>query len=298
MAFVYPVSQAAIPTHLIEQLHRGIGRLQMLPEAAQQALAICNSPDCNLIEVATMVQRDVKLATFILRLANSSLFAPPRPIASLNHAVMYIGRRRARDFIISASLEAVGRSVPAELQARQAALWLHGFYTGILAVKINDLFGMSFQGEEFTAGLMHDFGRTLLSIADPLNCLHVDALEFDEPADIETREKTYFGVSHADLGGWFAAVNELPESLVRAIQYHHRPEDAGDVELPALIAAADHAANVLQRGGDPREYDPKANHGIRVLEESGVPRATRRFADCIRKLLEETPKVAEQMMGA
>jgi len=285
-----------IPESLIERLRRGVGRLQMLPPLAEEALEVVSSEDCDLLQAASIVQRDVKLATFILRVANSSFFGPPRPIASLNHAMLFIGRRRAREFIITASLMALAQNVPSALRERQSILATHGFLTAILATRLNAALDLNFDGEEFMAGLMHDFGRTLLLIADPVNSPHIDPLDFDEPPTIEDHERRLLGTSHAELGAWFAATNELPESLISAIRYHHSPAEAGDrVQMAALVAAADHAVNALQRTGPTPPYDPASNPGIALLEETGVPDARLKFSSSIERLLREVVEAADSM---
>lgn len=292
-----PIPGPAIPEELISRLGRGLGSLKMLPAVAQEALEVANSPDCDLVKLAVIIQRDLRLTTFILRLANSAMFAPPRPIASLHQAVLFIGRRKARDFIITSCLESVAAKVPHELQERQSVLWLHGFLTAILAARLNDLFQLKFQGEEFTAGLMHDFGRTLISVIDPVNAASIDPLDFDEQPNTEDRERAMLGASHAEIGAWFAAHNELPPSLVDAIQFHHHPEGAGSqLRLAALVATADHAVNYLQREGQGRGYNPLTNGAALILESHGVPKATTTFGTASEKLLSEIPGIAQSMM--
>ena len=286
-----------IPDGLIDRLGRGLGSLKMLPAVAQEALEVANSSDCDLVKLAVIIQRDLRLTSFILRLANSSLFAPPKPIASLHQAVLFIGRRKARDFIITSCLESVASKVPQELQDRQSTLWLHGFLTAILAVRLNELFQLKFQGEEFTAGLMHDFGRTLVSVIDPVNAASLDPLDFNETSSIEDRERALLGASHAEIGAWFAAHNELPANLISAIQFHHHAQDAGeDLKLAALIATADHAVNYLQREGQGKGYNPLTNGAALILEANGVPKATTTFGTASEKLLQEIPKLAQSMM--
>jgi HD-like signal output (HDOD) protein len=286
-----------IPEALISRLGRGLGSLKMLPSVAQEALEVANSSECDLVKLAVIIQKDLRLTTFILRLANSTLFAPPKPIASLHQAVLFIGRRKARDFIITSCLEGVAAKVPHELQERQSLLWLHGFLTAILAVRLNDLLQLKFQGEEFTAGLMHDFGRTLMSVLDPVNTSSIDPLDFDEPSQIEGRERSMLGASHAEIGAWFAAHNELPPALIAAIQFHHQPENAGpNLKLAALIATADHAVNYLQREGVGKGYNPLMNPAALVLENHGVPSATKTFGTAIEKLLHEIPGLAQSMI--
>ena len=162
----------------------------------------------------------------------------------------------------------------------------------------NELFKLGFEGEEFTAGLLHDFGRTLILIADPVNAPHVDPLDFIDPDNVEARERRHLGISHAEFGAWFAGLNQLPESLVKATRFHHTPELAGDwMQLTALITAADHAANCLQRV-PVQTYDPKTNAAVLHLEQSGVSNARQQFSARIGDLLEEAPMLAESLTSA
>src|SRR5436190_1672812 len=284
-----------VPARLIDALRRTLSNLKMLPEDAQQALLIASSPDCDIASLAGIIQRDLRLTAFILRIANSTLFGAPRPIASLHRAIIRIGIGRVRDLIIASSLEAISSKVSPALQSARQALWKHGFLTSILAVRLNELFALGFEGEEITAGLLHDFGRTLILIADPVNAPHIDPLDFIDPPNVEARERLHLGVSHAEFGAWFAEFNELPDELVAATRFHHRPADAGEwLQFASLISAADHAANWLQRV--PGEaYDPASNTAVALLEESGTKDAKKRFAAEIPGLLEEAPALADAL---
>jgi HD-like signal output (HDOD) protein len=276
-----------VPQTILDSLNRTLGSLRMLPEVAQQALTAASAPDCDLQEIGRIIQRDIRLTTFILRIANSSAFGSPKAIASLPKAILFIGARRVQSLIIASSLDAIAAHVPPAVRQAQGSLWLHGFMTGLLATRLNTLFGLGFDGEQFTAGLMHDFGRTLILLVDPLNAPHVDPLNFDEPHNIEDRERAMLGVSHAELGAWFAEVNELPDPLIAAIQWHHQPRHAGEWRrLAALIAVADHAANSLQQVPPQQPYVHESNRGVAILEEEGVPLATSKFAKNIEPMLD------------
>jgi HD-like signal output (HDOD) protein len=286
-----------IPLDLKERLKRAVGTLNMLPAVAVEALRIANNPDCDLGKLAGVIQKDLKLTTMILRMANSALFSPPRPIASLHHAVLTIGLRRCRDFILTAGLDSVSKKAPPEMKSQRELLWRHGFLTALFAMKVNQLLGLRFQGEEFTAGLMHDFGRTLLAVADPEAFSRIDSLDFVEGEDVDGREKEALGTSHSEFGAWFAATNELPEALVSAIQHHHVPEAAGaHTQLAALVAVADHMANHIQRGEAPETYNSMTDGAMLVLEQTGARKATEVFAAAVAKLLAEGPAIADSLM--
>ncbi|MBX3443836.1 MAG: HDOD domain-containing protein [Planctomyces sp.] len=285
-----------VPPELIARLERTLGNLRMLPAAASQALQIANDPDCDFLRLAGVIQRDLKLTTHVLRTANSALFAPRAPVASLHHAISSMGLRRCREVILTAGLDSVSRKISPRLCERRETLWRHGFLTSIFAVKISHLLRLGFQGEEFTAGLMHDFGRTLLAVAAPDEIDELDPLDFDEPLQIEIRERERIGVSHAAFGAWYAEINELPAALVHAIRHHHAPASAGEhVRLAALIAAADHVANHVQRGTD-EPYNPMLNGALVVLQQDGVTNATGVFSDAIDAYVREAPAVAEELM--
>lgn len=286
-----------IPEDLIQRLTKKVGNLQMLPAVAAQALEIANDPDCDFMKLANVIQKDLKLTTFILRMANSTLFAPPAPVASLHHAVSSMGLKRCREFIITTGLDSVSRKVSPELQTRRETLWRHGFLTAIFAVKINHVLALRFMGEEYTAGLMHDFGRTLLAVATPEQFLMIDPLDFNEPADIEEQERSRIGTAHTEFGAWYAQLNELPAALVAAIRYHHAPSQAGPhLKLAALIAAADHVANYVQRPGETEPYNPMTNGALVVLQQNGVPNATGKFSDAVDTFVKEAPALADELM--
>jgi HD-like signal output (HDOD) protein len=286
-----------VPAPLIDGLRKTLSNLRMLPEDAQQALLIASSEDCDVSRLAGIIQRDIRLTTFILRIANSTLFGAPRPIASLHRAIVFVGVGRVRNLIIASSLEAISSKVSPQLQSARQALWKHGFLTGILALRLNELLSLGFEGEEFTAGLLHDFGRTLILIADPVNAPHIDPLDFIDPPNVEERERKCLGISHAEFGAWFAGLNQLPGALVTSTRFHHCPENAGEwTRLTALVSAADHAANSLQRV--PLEkYEPETNAAITLLEQSGIKDAGKRFAIGITALLKEAPAIADSLAG-
>jgi HD-like signal output (HDOD) protein len=286
-----------VPAQLSQRLKASLGNLQMLPAVAVEALQVANDPNGDLLKLAKVIQRDLKLTTSILRLANSALFSPPHPIASLHHAISSMGVRRCRDILVTSGMDSVSRKVAPALEARREALWKHGFLTAIFAVKINHLLGLKFQGEEYTAGLMHDFGRTLLAVAVPEQCEEIDPLDFIEPADIEERERNAIGVSHAEFGAWFAQTNELPAALVASIQYHQDPASAGEHRnLAALVAAADHVASYMQRTDERDPYNPMTNSAMLVLQQAGTMNATGVFSDAVDKFVAEAPALAEQLM--
>ncbi len=245
---------------------------QMLPDIAVKALAMARDPNCSIREFSSVIEHDAKLATEILRITNSAFYAARSPILNLKQAVTRLGFAHCRNVILAASLGSAMRRLPLAEAWMQLVLWRHSVLTGVIAMALNKHFNLGFIGEEFTAGLIHDVGRSLFGVVSPTNFATADPLDFEEEGDFLQRERDILRTDHCELGAWFMAHNKLPEPLVEVVRLHHSPAEAGENQkLVAIIAVADHMANYLQRQGAADGYEPQENAAMEVLfdEHSG-----------------------------
>jgi HD-like signal output (HDOD) protein len=286
-----------VPAELRLHLQRKSGGVNMLPAVAMQALELAKDPECSITEFARVVERDVKLATDILSLANSSLYAGSAPLSSLHQSIVRLGLRQCKNLIYCSSVTALMNKMTAEDAAARERMWKHSFHTALLALHFNHSLNLGYQGEEFTAGLMHDFGRTLLAVCLPDRSAELDRLDFDSSPMLLERELMLTGTTHCELGAWFAAENRLPEPLIDAVRYHHQPAwSRKHLKLVALTAVCDHMANHIFTQGKADGYDPAENEALGQLELGGVRDAVQRFTAVHAVLMRAAHYDAEQMM--
>lgn len=266
--------------------------LSMLPAVAYEALEMAKDPDCNSRHFASVVERDVKLATDILSLANSAVFACGSPVSNLQQAIVRLGFRQCRNLILTSSAASLMKNLPLEQEWVRELLWQHSVITATTCVHLNRALGLGFSGEEFTAGLLHDLGRLLLALASAESFACVDSLDFQETgADMLSVEQSVLGTDHCRFGAWFAQQSGLPKPLITAILYHHEPEtEHPEQELTALVAASDHIANHLQVCEEPTGYEPDANRGMDVLASIRSTTLIAEFAGIAPTLLGEVLK--------
>lgn len=239
---------------------------QMLPDIAVKALAMARDPNCSIKEFSSVIERDPKLATEILRITNSAFYAARSPIMNLKQAVTRLGFAHCRNVILAASLGSAMRKLPLAEAWMQLVLWRHSVLTGVIAMSLNKTFKLGFLGEEFTAGLIHDVGRSLFGVIAPNQFTTADPLDFEESGDFLQRERDILRTDHCELGAWFIAHNKLPEALIEVVRMHHAPAEAGEHQkLVATAAVADHMANYLQRNGSADGYVPEENPAVDVL---------------------------------
>lgn len=289
----------AIPSQLLDRMCGRLQKVQMLPAIAQQALELAKDPECTIREFARIVEQDIKLAAEMLRIANSPVYCGSRPIVSLSEATVRLGLAHCKNLILTSSFASLIEEFTTEEAWVRDVLWRHGMATAVIASNLNRTLGAGFQGEEFTAGLMHDIGRILLAVAIPHRFLEGDPVTFFEDEQSLQREKFVFQTTHTDIGAWFAMGNRLPDCLVAAIRYHHQPaRTILHRRLTALIAAADEMANYVQRNESAEGYEPASNSMILLLEQTGLRGATQCFLQRADEILENSCRDAMELCGA
>ena len=279
------------------EFRRKAQALQMLPGVAVQALEIARDPECTIREFVAVVERDAKLAADILAMSNSVMFsAGGPPVLSLQQAIVRLGFRQCRNLILSTSMASLMKNLSLEEEWVRDVLCRHGFLTGMLAINVNKIVGTGFQGEEFAAGLVHDFGRLLLAVVAPDKFCTADPLHFDESPEMLTIERRILGTDHCEAGAWYAELSKLPSEFVEVIRYHHNPAACTKHRrLVALVAIADHMASYLQRFDNGTQYNLQDNEAVYVLESCGQPNVAARLADVCREMMTSAKKDVQKM---
>lgn len=236
------------------------GEFTMIPAAAMRAMELGRNPSCSVGAFAAAVECDVRLTTDVLSMANSSLYARGAPATSLNDAIRRLGMRRCHGLILSTCAVGLMRSLPFEQAEVREALWRHGYLTAVICRHLNETLRLGFNGEEFTAGLLHDVGRSLLAATVPDLVAACDGDAGQPGTGILDQEREALGTDHCELGAAFAAQNGLPAALIAVIQQHHSPEHAEAFQkLVAMVAVADQMAHRVESNPAPATEEPGDN---------------------------------------
>lgn len=240
----------------------------MIPAAAMKAMELGRKPTCSVGEYAAAVERDHRLTTDLLGMANSSLYARGAPATSLNDAIRRLGMRRCNGLILSTCAVGLMRSLPFEQAEVREALWQHGYLTAVICRHLNESLRLGFHGEEFTAGLLHDLGRSLLAATVPSRFAACDSDTGQHGTASLAQERELLGTDHCELGAAFAVRSGLPAALIAVIQQHHCPENANAFQkLVAMVAVADQMAGRLENCPAPETEEPCDNPCISFLAE-------------------------------
>ena len=289
------VNLVLLPPHVQQRLEAN-GPLPVLPWLAVRAVKISEDPDCSINEFVSLIERDVSLLSGILSFANSAFYSGGKPISNVRQAVIRLGIRTCRNLILTSCISSLMGRMSMKQEWIRESLARHGYVTAAVCHALNQRLQLGYDGEEFTAGLVHDIGRTLLASCFSDEFQEFDALTFEESRATVDHEFAVIGTSHTEAGAYFAAKSGLPPVLIEVIRHHHNPDHAtGDRRLVALVAAADDIANHLQRFDTPENYDATTNRGLILLERLGVTNAVARISADATEILKDADTVAGNM---
>ncbi len=284
------------PRQLTELLIQQARDLQVLPDVAVQAIAIADDPDAKIKNLVNVVAQDIKLTTDIVSLSNSSMFGSTKSVACLQTAITRVGFRQTKNMILASSIASMMQQMEWHEEKVRDILCKHSFLTAVINSRLNCLLGLGLQGEEFTAGLVHDIGRTLLAVSIPTEFTNFDGLDFEESDDVNLREFESIGTSHSEVGAWFLQRNHLPEELITVARHHHDPESATKFKrLVAVTAISDEMANFCQRE-KPESFESVCEDNLEILENLGVENVREKLATSAVELLKSAVTEVKQLI--
>ncbi|HUI06919.1 MAG TPA: HDOD domain-containing protein [Verrucomicrobiae bacterium] len=239
------------------------------PAVLPQLVPLLNQPDTDSGRVVDLISYNQSLTANVLRVCNSAYFSRGTAIGNLPQAVTHIGFRQLYDIVVS-SIAAVTLARPQKGYGVESdALWDHSVTTAIAAQLVAKDLGFDEQ-VAFTAGLLHDIGKIVLSLALEQASARVSH-EADTnglaPLEIEMR---LLGVNHAEVGGRLLERWQLPQNVVFAVRYHHQPGLAQDHSaLAACVYLGNFVAYFMGHGYGRHSLDLKArDETLKILDLS------------------------------
>ncbi len=255
-----------------KDLQKIVKSVPMLSTSASRLLQLTSQADHDLVDVINLVRTDANLTARVLRVVNSAAFGLINNITSIDRAITYLGER----IIVSIAVgDCAGKLFKKELSGYEAAsgdLWKHDLRTAIAAREVVVQGRMDLSPElTFTAGLLHDIGKALIS--DYLQGSVPEAIELitaEDSLDYLDAEEQLIGFDHTRAGFELAKEWKLPAELAEVILHHHEPAKASEEYRP-LVYAVHLGDSIAMMGGfgtgaDSMRYklDPQYSDYIRL----------------------------------
>jgi putative nucleotidyltransferase with HDIG domain len=214
-------------------------------------------PDSTAASLAKILSQDQSLVVRVLRLANSAYYGMQRDVDTMTDAIVLLGMRTVRHLcLLASSYPWLTKAFPG-YGLGPKEMWVHSLSVGVGAQVIAERSGAADPDMVFTAGILHDLGKTALSVWLENKVGAMAKLAEIHETTFDVIEKKVLGFDHQDVGAHMAEAWNLPKPLIQAIQSHHRPlESAKYPEVVYCVHVADYLSRAmgLGIGGDSMSY--------------------------------------------
>jgi putative nucleotidyltransferase with HDIG domain len=216
--------QDLLKSETLRKIAAGIKKLPSLPQLYSLIVAEMQSEDASLKKVGHIISQDVSMSAKILQLVNSAFFGLPQKIADTQQATVFLGIDTLKALVLSIHVFSSFTEDSDLFWFSLADMQKRSIMVGRLARDIAraETADEKVAEEALIAGILHDIGR-LIMLKIPEQCRMI--MDFIERTgcDLVEAEYTVMKTSHAELGAYLLGLWGIPDNIVEAVAFHHRP---------------------------------------------------------------------------
>jgi putative nucleotidyltransferase with HDIG domain len=229
-----------------------IAELRHLPAAFEivpKLLLLLDDPDADCDGMAEIIRIDPGLTANVFRIANSARWGAAGKAASLSEAILRLGMREVYRLVIEI-VTAPALKTPDGFDFGRVDLWRHSLATAVAAQTLARHGTDESPDFVFTAALLHDIGKTLLSRVAGEEYAELLRTCAETNASVHAAEREAFQTDHTEVAGRLLRAWRIPERMVSAVAGHHSPVKVREENraLAASIYAGDVMAYRISQG--------------------------------------------------
>ena len=232
---------------LFSRLASALESMPAFPGSVHQIISMTADINCAPKDLLRVIESDPVMTMKLLKLVNSPFFALSRDIASIKHALVYLGLNTVKNLAISV---AVVNSLPRQSIAglSMPSFLTHSIATALIAQQLaRNFLHIKDASDYFVAGLVHDFGKAVLIQFEPKTYAKILRQAKNRKCSLVQVEMEEWGVSNAEVGAMLAESWKLPAPLVDSIRtYTNYDEKSSDLAI--VVAAANIVAKHMKLG--------------------------------------------------
>jgi putative nucleotidyltransferase with HDIG domain len=170
--------------------------------------------------------------------ASSPLFGLAHAPKSIRAAVISLGLRRVETILLTCCL---GQAFPAKKWVLDPLVfWRHSLGCALVCRKFSEKLGTADGEKAYMAGLLHDIGFMVNSMAFPKEFGLAMEKACREEMPFHEAERATMGFTHCETGKALAEKWKLADDLAEVIAYHHEVEQSKKAQpLVALVHLSD-----------------------------------------------------------
>ena len=267
----------------LKKLVADLNCLPSLPTLYQELMLELQSPDVTMQKLGEIISRDIGMTAKMMQLVNSAFFGLPMHVSDPIHAAKLLGPEILRALVLSVQVfskfdqvDSCGLSIEKFTDHSLAV----ASTAKDIAIRENQSKGIA--DNALIAGMLHDIGKLILAQSLPETYNKAATCAKDNNITIWEAEQSTLGATHADVGAYLLGLWGLPDDIVEAIAFHHRPLSCVDKSFGPLTAV--HVADVLEHGFDEGKNDaPHSTINLEYLDKLGLTNQVSEWQESCKK---------------
>lgn len=254
------------------------------------------NPNSSTREISEIITGDSALASRVLKVANSALFARSREISTLSQAITVIGFKVLKGIVISVALNKANKG-----SNIQQLVWENSIATAYCCYSLARALKKPFADELFMAGLLHSLGQVVLLTVDGTKDSYHDVVDLIVEKSIpwQEAELAVYGFAHPLIGALVAKKWNFADELCHVILHAKDPYSKADLaELADLKACMVQFADLLVHKagiGNPENY-PASDE--RLVELGAMLEIDKVFPAAIEQSIEDLAQATRERFEA
>lgn len=224
-----------------------LGELPVQPQTYSALIRALEDPDVAMEDVARIVEQDIAMSAKCLQLVNSAFFGLPRRVSTIPQAVRLLGLNMLKALVFTVEVFRTFELPPDAVVAGLEELQAHSLIAARLAARLVPDPGRG--DDAFMAALLHDVGKLILATRSADGTFPTAgwsaAVTYAAEAGVPLveAEQARLGVTHAEVGAYLLGLWGLPQTILEAVAFHHRPGRVSQRTFDVLGAV--HVADYL-----------------------------------------------------
>ncbi len=202
----------------LESLIKGVRGLPSLPAVAVKIIEQLKKDTASLREIAGIVSYDPGLTAKILRVANSSYYAAPYKVDTVERVVNIMGLNQLKSLALSFIIVKDFRKQATDIFDHDL-FWKRAITAAVSAEVFARRMGMG-QEDFFVTALLMDIGVLVMYLCKPGEYIKVLEDKLNTQVSLAEAEQAVFGFNHAIVSSEMLKEWGLPENIYLPISYH------------------------------------------------------------------------------
>ena len=180
----------------IEDVVEKAENLSYMPTIVLKLMEMISDPDVTVHEIVAVIEKDQGLVARIFKVANSSFYGRLQKAENLTDAVITLGLRGLKSFVIAQAVKHVLTIADAD----DHSLWEHAVKVSIASTVLAKELRYDMLEDALVSGLVHDIGKAFIGSVYPETPSLIHQKMMKDNVTYDEAEQIILDFNHAEIG--------------------------------------------------------------------------------------------------